>query len=80
MRSACRPDLPITNDGAVEGRLLGSAAEVDPGSDATCRRLVFYAATNLGFVQSLQDYFQGRRVSKVGRGKLILVPRHRLRQ
>jgi hypothetical protein len=21
----------------------------------------FYAATNLGFVQSLQDYFQGRR-------------------
>jgi hypothetical protein len=31
---SCRPDLPITNDGAVEGRLLGSAAEVDPGSDA----------------------------------------------
>jgi hypothetical protein len=65
---SCRPDLPITNDGAVEGRLLGSAAEVDPGSDATCRRLVFYAATNLGFVQSLQDYSRAGGVSKVGMG------------
>jgi hypothetical protein len=34
----CRPDLPITNNGP---RLLGSTAEIDPGSDATCRRLVY---------------------------------------
>src|SRR3979409_490111 len=30
----CRPDFLITNDGAVERRLLGTATEVDPGSDA----------------------------------------------
>jgi hypothetical protein len=30
----CRPDLPITNDGAAKCRLLGPASEVDPSSDA----------------------------------------------
>jgi hypothetical protein len=29
-----RPHLPITNNGPVECRLLGAAAEVNPGSDA----------------------------------------------
>jgi hypothetical protein len=36
----CRPDLPITNDGLVECRLLGAAAEVNPGSDAAGWRFV----------------------------------------
>jgi hypothetical protein len=57
----CRPYLPITNDGPVKCRLLSPAAEVDPGSDATCRGLVLDSAADLGFVQALQDYFQGRR-------------------
>jgi hypothetical protein len=35
-----RPDLPITNDGPVEGRFLGPAPEVNPCSDAARWRLV----------------------------------------
>jgi hypothetical protein len=57
----CWPHLPITSNGAVERRLLGSTAVVDPGSDATRWRLVPDAATDLGFVQALLDDFQGRR-------------------
>src|SRR5260370_30275107 len=34
------PDLPITNDGPVEYRLLGLSAEVAPHSDAARWRLV----------------------------------------
>jgi hypothetical protein len=43
----CRPDLPILYDGAVECRLLGTAAEVDPRSDAARWRLVLYPAPAL---------------------------------
>jgi hypothetical protein len=77
----CRPDLPITSDGPVECRLFGPAAVVDPRSDAG-GRLVPDAATDLGFVQALQDYLQGRRgqrskheasVSRVN-GRLSIVP------
>jgi hypothetical protein len=39
-----RPDLPITNDGAVECRLLGPAAEL---------RLVLDPAPDFGFVEAL---------------------------
>ena len=55
-----RPDLPITNDGAVKCRLLGSTAVVNPGSDAARRGLVLDATTDLSFVQALQDDFQRR--------------------
>jgi hypothetical protein len=63
-----RPDLLVTNDGAVECRLLGAAAEVDPGSDAAHWRLVLYPAPDFGFVEALQDDFQRRGVSKVDMG------------
>src|SRR5216683_803958 len=49
-----RPDLPITNDGAVECRLLGPTAVVDPCSDATRWRLVLYPAPDFGVVKALQ--------------------------
>jgi hypothetical protein len=75
MRSAAGQNLPITNDGAIECRLLGVAAEVDPGSDAAGWRFVLYSAPDFGFVETLQNDFQG------GRGQLswhgaspILVP------
>src|SRR5258708_37136040 len=50
-----RPNLPITNDGPVECRLLGAVAVVDPCSDAARRGLVLYPAPNLGVVEALQD-------------------------
>jgi hypothetical protein len=52
-----RPDLPITDDGPVKSRLLGPAAVVDPCGDAASRRLVLDPATDLGFVEALQDDF-----------------------
>src|SRR5580704_12949817 len=51
----CRPDLPITNDGPVECRLLGPTAVVDLCSDATRWRLVLYPAPDFGVVKALQD-------------------------
>ena len=58
-----RPHLPITNNGPVECRLLGTAPKVDPCSDATCWRLVLYPAPDFGVMEALQDYFQRRRGS-----------------
>ena len=55
------PYLLITNNGPVECRFLSPATEVDPNSDAARWRLVLDAAADLRFVQTLQDYFQGRR-------------------
>jgi hypothetical protein len=55
----CRPDLPIANNGPVESRLLDPTAVVDPSSDAARWRLVLYPAPDLGFVEALQDDFQG---------------------
>ena len=51
----CRPDLLITNNGAVKCRLLGSAAEVDPRCDAASGWLVLYPAADFGVVKALQD-------------------------
>jgi hypothetical protein len=56
-----RPDLPIANDGAVKGCLLGSAAVVDPGCDATGWWFILDAAPDLRAVKTLQDNFQSRR-------------------
>ena len=50
----------ITNDGPVEGRFLGTAADVNPGSDAGLWWLVLYPAADFGVVETLQDDFQGR--------------------
>jgi hypothetical protein len=50
-----RPDLPITNDGAVKRRLLGSAPVVDPCSDTARWRFVLDAAADLRIVKTLQD-------------------------
>jgi hypothetical protein len=47
----CRPDLLITDDGPVERRFLGPAAEVDPSSDAAGWRFVLYRAPDFGFVK-----------------------------
>jgi hypothetical protein len=52
-----RPDLPITNDGAVECRLLCPAAVVNPCSDAARWRLVLYPAPDFGLVKTFQDDF-----------------------
>jgi hypothetical protein len=57
----CRPDLLITDNGAVKRRLLGSAAEVYPRSDATSGRFVLYPAAHFRLVKALQNYFQRRR-------------------
>jgi hypothetical protein len=46
-----RPDLPITNDGPVERRLLGPAAVADRCSDAARWRLILDAARNFGVVK-----------------------------
>jgi hypothetical protein len=48
-----RPNLPITNDGAVERRLLGAVAEVNKGGDTAGRRLVLYPAPDFGLVKAL---------------------------
>jgi hypothetical protein len=64
-----RPYLPIANDGAVECRLLGPAAVVDPGSDAAGWWFVLDAASDFRIVKALQDALQRRRVSKVGMGR-----------
>jgi hypothetical protein len=53
--SGRRPDLPVTDDGPLECRLLGLAAVVDPGGDATRWRLVLYPAPDFGIVEALQD-------------------------
>jgi hypothetical protein len=50
-----RPDLLITNDGPVEGRLLGPAPEVNPCSDTARWRLVPYSAPDFGFMEAQQD-------------------------
>ncbi|HMH95929.1 MAG TPA: hypothetical protein VK577_05030, partial [Bradyrhizobium sp.] len=42
-----RPNLLVTNDGAVEGRLLGTTAVVDPGSDTAGWWFVLDAAPDL---------------------------------
>jgi hypothetical protein len=47
------PDLPITNNGAVECRLLGPTAVVDPCSDAASGRIVLYPAPDFGAVKAL---------------------------
>src|SRR5580693_238431 len=65
----CRPDLPITDDGPVECRVLGPVAVVDPCSDAARWRLVLYPAPDLGFVEALQDGFQGRRSQRSRHGR-----------
>src|SRR5260370_4832852 len=55
-----RPDLPITNDGPVECRLLGLAAEVDPRSDAA-------AGGSFCIPQRISDSWRPcRTASKVG--------------
>jgi hypothetical protein len=59
-----RPEMTITNDSAVERRLLGPAAVIDPCSDDTRWRLVLDAAPDFRFVETLQNDFQG------GRGQL----------
>ena len=51
----CRPDLLITNDGPVESRFLGPAAEVNPCGDAARRRVVLYPAADFRVVKALQD-------------------------
>jgi hypothetical protein len=48
-------DLPITNDGPVECRLLGPAAEVDPCGDAAGWRFILDTAPDLLVVQAVQD-------------------------
>jgi hypothetical protein len=48
-----RPELPITNNGPVECRLLGAAAEVDPRRDAARWRLVLYPAPDFRLVKTL---------------------------
>jgi hypothetical protein len=50
-----RPHLPITNNGPVECRLLGSTAEVDPCGDAASGWLVLYPAPDFRLVKALQD-------------------------
>jgi hypothetical protein len=50
-----RPDLPITDDGAVERRFLGPAVEVDPCGDAACWWVILYPAQDFGVVEALQD-------------------------
>src|ERR1700704_4260544 len=47
-----RPTLPITNVGAVECRLLGAAAVVNPGGDAAGWRFFLYPAADFGFVEA----------------------------
>ena len=56
-----RPDLPITDDGPVECRLLSPTAVVDPCSDAASGRLVLYPAPDFRLVKALQDALQSRR-------------------
>src|SRR5258708_8477501 len=52
-----RPDLPITNDGPVECRLLGPTAVVDPCSYAASGRLGLYPAPDFRLVKTFQDDF-----------------------
>jgi hypothetical protein len=56
-----RPDFPISHNGRVKRRLLGTATEFDPGSDAARWWLVLNAAANFRLVEALQDNFQGGR-------------------
>jgi hypothetical protein len=48
-----RPDLLVANDGPVESRFLGPAAEVNPSSDAASWWLILDAATDLRVVKAL---------------------------
>ena len=57
----CRPDLLITNNGAVKRRFFCPAAEVNPCGDTAGWWLVLDAAADLGVVKALQDHFQGGR-------------------
>src|SRR5260370_30018430 len=50
-----RPDLPITNNGPVECRLLGPTAVVDPCSDAASGPLLLYPAPDFRLVKALQN-------------------------
>ena len=67
----CRPDLPITNDGLVECRLLGAAAEVNPGSDAAGWRFVLNPPPDFRVVKAFRTRSKVGGVSKVGRGQPI---------
>ena len=49
----CGPHLLITNDGPVESRFLGPAAEVNPSSDAAGWWLILDATTDLRVVKAL---------------------------
>jgi hypothetical protein len=49
------PVLLVTDDGPVECRLLSTATEVDPSSDAAGWRFILDAALNLGVVKTLQE-------------------------
>src|SRR5580704_4599154 len=70
-----RPDLPITNDGPVEFRLLGPTAVVDPCSDAARWWVVLYPAPDFRLVNALQDNFRGRRGQQSRHGpSLSLLP------
>jgi hypothetical protein len=51
----CRSNLPITNNGPVECRFVGPAAEVDPCSDTARWWLVLDAAPDLRVVKTLYD-------------------------
>jgi hypothetical protein len=52
---SCRPDLLITNDGAIEGRLLGTAAVVDPCGYTARWWFVLYPAPDFRVVKTLQE-------------------------
>ena len=69
-----RPHLPIANDGPVECRLLGPAAEVDPGSDAAGWRFVLNPAPDFRVVKALQDALQSRRGQQSGGQPIPRVP------
>jgi hypothetical protein len=63
-----RPRILITSDGAVECRLLGPAAEANPGSDA---RPLAAPAPDFGFVKALQDALQSRRAAKPAQRQIL---------
>src|SRR5260370_38204978 len=52
-----RPNLPITDDGPVERRLLGAVPVVNQCGDTARRRLGLYPAPDFGLVKTFQDDF-----------------------
>jgi hypothetical protein len=50
-----RPNLLVTNNGAVECRLLSPATKVDSSSDAAGWRFILDAAPDFRIVKALQD-------------------------